>query len=133
MTNTFKVGDKVRCIEPGWSNSLRVPGAYTVTKVDDDTVYVRDANGLVTGGWYTRRFERIEDEDHGEGQYILIVENSDGKLAPALKPRVYKTAALAKRVANDMALRNRGEKFYIFKAVGEAQAPLVQPSIVNMY
>lgn len=73
-----------------------------------------------------------QPESRGKDQFILIVE-ARGRLLPALKPRVYRTEAQAKAVAQSMAEKNPGQKFYIFKAVGEAEAPVEPRSFVSMY
>lgn len=76
--------------------------------------------------------ERFSEWYKSKDQFILIVE-SNGRLLPALKPRVYKTEEQARAVAQSMAEKHPGQKFYIFKAVGEAQAPIEPRSFVSMY
>jgi hypothetical protein len=77
------------------------------------------------GLWYDREFGRKD-------QFILIVE-SNGRLEPASRPRVYKSEEQARAVAQSMAEKNPGSKFYIFKAVGEAEAPVEPRNFVSMY
>jgi hypothetical protein len=67
-----------------------------------------------------------------EGEWILIVEDASGKLAPASTPARYVSETQAKAVAAIMAKKNPGQKFLIFKAVGEAMQP-VEPAVVKMY
>jgi hypothetical protein len=67
-----------------------------------------------------------------EGNWILIVEGSDGSLLPATVPARYVSEAQAKAVAAIMAKKTPGHKFIIFQAVGEAIQP-VEPAVVKMY
>lgn len=63
------------------------------------------------------------------GDWIIIVENANGRLAPAIHPKRYHSESQAKAVALSMAQKHPGEKFFILKIVGEAFLPPQQPTV----
>jgi len=57
VKDSFKVGDKVRCVDNGGASALEIGEIYTVVKVDSEFVHI-DNNG----GYYPRRFEIVKEE-----------------------------------------------------------------------
>lgn len=133
--NPFKKGDRVRVID-GQHNLLPLGNVYTVAKVDPDFVFVGHPGKM--DGWFYDRFELVERDGvkdaveylmenpvpsgsiNEKGDWIIIVEKN-GVLAPALTPKRYKSEPQAKTVAQSMAQKHPGDKFFILKIVGEAQ------------
>jgi hypothetical protein len=63
MTNKFKVGDEVRCIDAdGWDNCLTEGRVYLVTSLHKEYVRVTDDEGGVNAGFDQARFELVVDE-----------------------------------------------------------------------
>lgn len=56
---TFKVGDKVQCIDPGFNTRITKGKTYEVLDVDQKFVYISDAQGLGAVPYYLHRFELV--------------------------------------------------------------------------
>jgi hypothetical protein len=67
---TFKVGDRVRCVEP-YGHSLTVGEIYTVDDVTDDYVYLTSDPGA---GWWHHRFELAEAKPEGNSWYADTID-----------------------------------------------------------
>ena len=60
MKNTFKIGDKVRCVNNAGADLLKLNKIYTVIRADDVCIHIDDV-----GGYFSTRFEFVEEEDSG--------------------------------------------------------------------
>ncbi len=127
---SFKKGDLVKVVKNAYG--LTMGCVYAVEKdtpANDRLTYVRRDNGTIDG-WNNDRFELVKPANE-TGTFIIIGEFLGG-LTPATEPRKYTSMSQAKAVAHALATKSPGEKFVIFKAVGEAVADKPK-SVVSLY
>lgn len=91
MSNTFKVGDKVRCVRTGRNGLLTLGGEYVISTVSYDGTNV-GVNGSRSADWYADRFVLAESTppkpapkatDFAVGSKVMVGDQSkyDGKWA----------------------------------------------------
>ena len=75
MTAKFKVGDKVRCVEP--KDILVLGETYDVTAVSDGWGVVVHSDETGTSGWWlASRFELVQEDNFTVGQEVLMIANT---------------------------------------------------------
>lgn len=114
---TFKVGDKVRCIEPAIGLGKTVLGKeFTISKVTKKFVYVGDN----TYGWYHSRFELVKEEEKMTTPKAKPVARKAKTTTTSPKPTEFKLEAGKWYVSRNGAwhgycvgLSEDGERYYL--------------------
>lgn len=145
----FKVGDKVRVTKVTYGQ-IKVGMVGEVIHIHDyqNRVLVKFPGwdkghyGTLSGGSEMSKnpdcwnfapngddgeIELVETAAGVSPKFILITEEN-GKLAPALTPKVYATQAQAEKVAQEMA-KKHGGKFYVFATTALVEAPKVDYTV----
>lgn len=75
MKTSFKVGDKVRCINDNTCSSLEIGKVYTLVKVGPEFVHIDD-----TGGYFPSRFELVAEDKPKENKMNVLVIKVDNEI-----------------------------------------------------
>lgn len=148
VTDTpFKVGDRVQIrgesLRDGYFETKDFKGPLTVagvyrrpwsgTRGGSHGPYLiwTDANGKEGHGMEPGHFELVKVTQPTEWQrftkhwLIAVLDKNTHMPLPAAKPRTYSSAEQARRVAYEMAEKNRGESFVVYEATDVTVAPHV--------
>lgn len=114
MKNTFKKGDKVRCVNVCRGKcDFKIGHTYTVARANaDDLVYVEE----VSGAMFARRFEKIDEAP----RYGILLKRGN-ELTAGYAP-VFNSREEALKAAEDAASRDPYTAYVVFEVLSVSKA-----------